>query len=875
MALFRWILLTGLLPLAYLQGENPGNSNECSDSPRQARISARHIEANGVGYNQGYTTLEGFIVFPDLAGESWYPFLDLRGHLFNDGRPAINSGIGTRYFLNNWVLGANLYYDYRKTKRHQYNQVALGLECLGKIFDFRLNGYLPIGNIRSPYYRNEFGGFKGNQLLVSRSFQVAMQGANAEIGAHFDVLKHVPLYFAAGPYYLEGKGKIAWGGQARCTLDVYDYIRFEGNGSYDSVFKWIGQGQIGVNIPLGPSIKTNDHSKHRSKDQCQIASRIYQRVDRNEIIPVTTQKKRQTAIDPSTGLPYFFVFVNNTSHSNGTYESPYPTLLEAQTNSSPGNVIYVFPGDGTTAGMDTGIVLQASQKFFGSGAPHSLATTYGIISIPPQSSSAPQISYPGNVCVSLSTDNQVSGFVFPVSSPPITRAISGINPGNASISLCSIFSAEQPIFSDYTGGTGSFSLDQVQVFDSIDEGFIAFTENGANVSFSINQCIFRNGADRSIDIESLDNSVVDVKLTNNTIQNNLGQLLLFSQSNAASTSSYLLENNLIENNSSNGLAIGMTGDAPVHVILTQNRFLNNTDSCGVFFSGSGINTLIALENTWEHTVNGFGLSIGSSQGQCSATLDRNTYMGNFGAGLFIQITDSSLSLEVTNSTISGNNEQGIALEYEVHPTVPFRGVISQNTITGNGREGLAVSVTGSGISTSNILEISSNTVTSNFETGVSLNYSQTSASGSFETTMDNNTVAYHSSSGVSFVIQPSNSAYSTPVTISSNTVSYNIDYGLHLNQGTGNSFAAFVNDNTFYRNLNQNSLPDLEFTVDVGGTICLEMTGNSSSTGYRFNNPSGTLNRAPCDFSAVNTGTVSENGAVTDVTSCPGASPCP
>ena len=82
--------------------------------------------------------------------------------------------------------------------------------------------------------------------------------------------------------------------------------------------------------------------------------------------------------------------MNNLSHSAGTFESPYPTLAEAQAASAPGDVIYVFPGDGTTNGMNSGIALQSNQSFWGSGVSHYLATNLGTINIPAQTLASPK-----------------------------------------------------------------------------------------------------------------------------------------------------------------------------------------------------------------------------------------------------------------------------------------------------------------------------------------------------------------------------------------------------------------------------------------------------------------------------------------------------
>ena len=91
-------------------------------------------------------------------------------------------------------------------------------------------------------------------------------------------------------------------------------------------------------------------------------------------------------INPQTQQPYFFVFVDNTStNSQGTFKCPYNTLLQAQQNSKTFDIIYVFPGNGTSQGMNAGIILQDNQKLFGSNVSHKLCTTHGKVTIKPLS----------------------------------------------------------------------------------------------------------------------------------------------------------------------------------------------------------------------------------------------------------------------------------------------------------------------------------------------------------------------------------------------------------------------------------------------------------------------------------------------------------
>ena len=204
------------------------------------RITARHIEPGGIGYNQGYSTLEVFLgASPNC--HSWTTFLDLRGHAFNNGKLAANGGIGVRYWDHGYgrIWGINGYYDYRDTKHLHYNQVALGLETLGKIWDARINGYLPVGKKSSNPYggTGEFSFFSGHYIYIQKMQEFAMKGANGEVGVHVDKLEHFPFYAALGPYYLEGKGEVAWGGQLRAVLDLTKYARVEGNVSWDKIFR--------------------------------------------------------------------------------------------------------------------------------------------------------------------------------------------------------------------------------------------------------------------------------------------------------------------------------------------------------------------------------------------------------------------------------------------------------------------------------------------------------------------------------------------------------------------------------------------------------------------------------------------------------------
>jgi len=217
---------------ANAQQINPIESSDiyCGCTPHPQRIEVSHVEGKGIGYKKGYTTLEGFFVVPSTLENDWVPFLDIRGHVFNDGHPAANAGLGLRY-LSSRVWGANIYYDYRKTSRVHYNQIGAGLETLGNVWDFRINGYFPVGKRESGSYRFKFDHFKGHRMILKSKKEFAMIGGNAEVGAHAYHSRKMDLYAAAGPYYFAGHGRSTWGGERRLAFTGFNFLRLQVSGS--------------------------------------------------------------------------------------------------------------------------------------------------------------------------------------------------------------------------------------------------------------------------------------------------------------------------------------------------------------------------------------------------------------------------------------------------------------------------------------------------------------------------------------------------------------------------------------------------------------------------------------------------------------------
>ena len=349
----RTILLTTLLSSWLL-----ADQTACPQGTTSI-VDVRHLESGGVGYSLGYTTLDYFLT---TQGDQWEILFNGRGHLFNDYKVAANVGFGMRFpvFGEKYLVGANLFYDCRQSSHLFTNQIGGGLEWLGKVIDFRLNGYLPVGKQQHLEIK-KFQRFFGSHVFIKKHFKGALPCIDGEIGT--PLLKN--FYFSAGSYYLFEQDKKhiklgnALGGRLRGEVNFGQHVTLSAVLTHDKIFHTRLQGVLSINIPLG---------KWKSTDQGQRCLRQTP-IMRNEIIPIETKRKSRFLAADSNGNLLRFMFVNNAAPTpgNGSIERPFTSLKEAEFHAGAGDVIYVFPGDGTPNGMNEGIVLSENQILASSG----------------------------------------------------------------------------------------------------------------------------------------------------------------------------------------------------------------------------------------------------------------------------------------------------------------------------------------------------------------------------------------------------------------------------------------------------------------------------------------------------------------------------
>ncbi|MCI0381632.1 MAG: inverse autotransporter beta domain-containing protein [Chlamydiae bacterium] len=367
----------------------------------------RHLEGTGIGFNKGYTSTDLFL--STTAKEKLVPYLDLRGHIFNDGRWAANGGIGVRsIYADCKAFGFNGYYDYRQAKHAHFHQIGLGFEYIYPLMRFWANGYIPVSRHKKNY-RKRFDEFEDNFAFFVRKSQIAFFGLDGGLGGVIFQRPHYNLEAQGAIYYLRGSfHEWAVGGLFRLKAKLTEYGFAQAQVSYDTNFRWRGSGEIGFRLPLGKELKSNRSCSHQNAFENQLVSQP----ERFEIMPVDVHRSKRRAIDPLTGNPLFFIFVDNTSGSDGTFESPFATLAAAEAASRPNNVIYIFPGDETTAGMANGIILKDNQQLIGSAADMSVLTPFGQLTIPAQTTTRPKLTTPVNgatTVVTAANQNTISG----------------------------------------------------------------------------------------------------------------------------------------------------------------------------------------------------------------------------------------------------------------------------------------------------------------------------------------------------------------------------------------------------------------------------------------------------------------------------------
>jgi hypothetical protein len=268
-----------------------------------------HTEGRGIGYDTGYTSTGIFAPLYDFRVSQIHPFFDVRAHVFNDGKIAVNVGGGMRFACPSYkrIFGINLYYDGR-SDCGSFNQIGLGLEMLGRQYDVRVNGYAPFFQRKNTMNVILYQFPVGTQATCT-DYQHALPGVDGEVGTfclgRYLCSPYFSIYTAIGPYFYHDKyyklcdgcgGQNLIGGRLRVIGRYSEVLSLEVRATYDRFNHGIVQGILSFNFPVHGAKKAVCGESY-----CGGLTRVVnQPVERNEIIVLEKKYGLWKEVDADT-----------------------------------------------------------------------------------------------------------------------------------------------------------------------------------------------------------------------------------------------------------------------------------------------------------------------------------------------------------------------------------------------------------------------------------------------------------------------------------------------------------------------------------------------------------------------------------------------
>ena len=621
--------------------------------PGRLWVSSNFSE-EGLGYEGSYLTLGAKTrLFEDGLDGRW--LFEGRGHISEEGGFFGNFGVERVFSID--AAGADVslgaFFDYDDDQGgFAFANTLEAWGVSGKIktrhWDLFANGYFPIGSSDTTQGDPNGGtSFFGNSVALVPGFDSALQGFDVTVRTRPSQLAFVNGSFDFGGYgYGSDLVDFFGGGRMRLNLQILRGAIFTGEINYDDRFDVTGL--LGLTFLWGAGGGRGHEYSGIGRD--------LERTVRNDHI-VRFNQNVIAAIDPDTGLPYNVIHVNNLADPNGdgSFESPFDTLEDAEAGSGPDDIIFVDVGDGTTNGHENGITLQDGQLFLGEGVPHLITIANGpgfgdvFELITNQDGIRPTITGSNNgAAVTLANRNTVRGFVIDGSA-----ASGGMSNG-------------------IVGNPGTINTDGI-IEDNMITGAIL------------------NGI-------SINNLAGDWTFARNDIQDN--GFSGISLVNACDPSSvFTFDSNIVSNNTI-GSGIEIINYDAAELIFTNNVTDGNGGDGVLLQNFKGDQTLgvdIAFDGHIARNNTGAGINIDGGAGNITITnsiigddigvLGLLTADGNIGGG--ITITDFTTPGADDQILISGNeingNGGGASPGINLELTSGFaRALITGNQIDGNG-----------------------------------------------------------------------------------------------------------------------------------------------------------------------------------------------
>lgn len=832
-----------------------------------------------IGRVGGLSSLEGFLPLFEGENSDWLAFLDARILLDDENHNlGSNIGIGARQYLPEYqrTIGGYIYYDTRDTGYANFGQVSGGIETLGDLWDARLNWYIPTGTrrklLRTAHDPTGPYTFIGHHLFggtFTRFYQAAMTGVDMEAGRKIYSGPNTDVRAFAGWYHFQANGTPqAWGWKSRVEGRISDVVALNLSVQNDRVFNTTVNFAVSFQWPSLTGLRNGPRSNLPARD------RLGESPERLRSIVVTNQEIEDpnggVLIDPSTGMPYFFMHVATGGNSDGTFEDPYATLAAAfaDPRTQQGNVIVY---DHRNAAETGNFTLATNTQVLSSGPAQFITTQVGQVQLPDSNTGlTPQIT--GSF--TLNNRSVLSGFGITTTGAGSSIISNGV--GDLMVSNNTINHTGAGTAISLTNLTGPATFSQTPLTKSGGLGVLISGGNG-NVTFTNSTITNTNG--NGIDIQNAGgtmqfgqvtttNGSTSVNVNNSTANITIDNL---SSTNASADSVFI--NNLTGSFALNGGTLTNSGDTGVTATNSQNITIQNTtidtpamegilaqnvtnfnfssntiDDAGVdgiaVVNGSGNGTISG--NTIRSILTAFDDAIDVSiNGDATVDIDNNIITSVLAlAGTGIEVSTSGTSNVTTrirgNQITSILNAFGDGINYTSNSTGAMTTTITGNTIqntAGVFGDGISV-IYNSGSATTTISQntIDSDDLVNLFGTGLYLGLNTT---GTTDTTINQNTIsddvlAALFDDGISLDIDrgTDHDIFVTNNLIAQTGGLFNDSIEVLLDSGTASAARIQVNNNIMFGA--GGGGVGLDVLVGSPHLLCVEATGNSTNTSLDF-----------------------------------------
>ncbi|NJO52636.1 MAG: hypothetical protein HC840_28165 [Leptolyngbyaceae cyanobacterium RM2_2_4] len=773
MKLTDYLFLTGLL--ASVAGSFPAiaqtsetDTPELTNAPTEigsatdlvipSRLGVEYSTSGG-GFD-GLTQFEGFVPLRQDPGQN-ITFLVPRFLLDNSGNIGGSLLLGHRFYSQSYnrILGGYLAFDSRETDNNTFHQLGLGLESLGETWDFRINGYIPLGDSRQLADEQRFdtgldisSGFEENLLVLSsrreqqinRLYEASLFGLDAEAGVKLaewdngngDLRAFGGLYF----YDAVGTdGTLGW--RLRLEARPTQNLRLGLMLQEDDIFGTNVVASAGLTWPRvrprGPITEVED-----------VPARLGEAIVRIPTIPIDTQEESKTIVDevieplmnPEEEQPYRFVHVSlgRQTQGDGTFENPFGTVEEAleDTRSDGNNIVYIDGGNNPDIPAftipDRVRVLSQGPVQLLAGLPFP-----GFPEAPARLPFSPVVNYDDGILVRLPLSGdgnfpriQDAGVADLVRMGDRT-VLSGFRIANATDNAIVANRVENVEIRDNTitnAGERGIFLNQVTgsvvLFDNI------ITESQGS-SGSGQGILIRNSIDGDVEVTIRGHQIVG-----NRIGIEISALGSLTQGFDPQQIVDIDNTDLL--NSSEQALIAIANNSGNQQIAFRNGNILNSGAEGLLAQATNIGSQeLTLENTIVRGSMGDGIRVqsGTFNGVSTAAQEvfirRNQIVNNGGDGISIESNEvAAQELAIDANVIQGNGGAGIrgaannsSFQEYVTDSANSSSGISNNVISDNGAQGITLAANGSATLITDIQgnSVSNNAAVNNSEVEVTAN----------------------------------------------------------------------------------------------------------------------------------------------------------